>query len=437
MNAIKKLALFGGSPSQSKPFLFNNSIGNEEKRAVMQVLESGELSGFVASPGEQFYGGKKVRALQEEMAAFFGVKDAVAFNSATSGLHAAVYASGVAPGDEVITSPYTMSATSTAILMCGATPIFADIEDITFGLDPVSVESLITPQTRAILVVNIFGHAARLTELKEIADRHGLYLIEDNSQAPGAYHDTRYTGTVGHMGVFSFNRHKVMQSGEGGVVLTNDSALAERMSLFRNHGEVIAESLGVRDIANTAGLNLRMTEMEAAVALEQFKKLPALNKQRQELAECLDQSIKDIPFLEAPTVRETNGHVYYMYALKFDAEIAGFSRDAFVAAMLAEGCFVRGGYLRPTYLETIYQKKICFGADGFPFTANKRHKEISYHKGICPVCEDLDENKIVITAIMQPPQTFEDMRLFGIACEKMTHNSRLLREYGLKQVASS
>ena len=98
---------------------------------------------------------------------------------------------------------------------------------------------------------------------------------------------------------------------------------------------------------------------------------------------------------------------------------------------------MRGGYLRPTYLETIYQKKICFGADGFPFTANKRHKEISYHKGICPVCEDLDENKIVITAIMQPPQTFEDMRLFGIACEKMTHNSRLLREYGLKQVARS
>ena len=209
MNDVKKLALFGGVPSQSKPFSFNNSIGDEEKRAVMEVLESGELSGFVASPGEQFYGGKKVRALQEEMAAFFGTKNAVAFNSATSGLHAAVYATGVAPGDEVITSPYTMSATSTSILMCGATPIFADIEDKTFGLDPVSVESLITPQTKAILVVNIFGHSARLSELKQIADRHDLYLIEDNSQAPAALHNKQFTGTIGHMGIFSFNRHKV------------------------------------------------------------------------------------------------------------------------------------------------------------------------------------------------------------------------------------
>ena len=349
----------------------------------MEVMESGELSGFVASPGEQFYGGKKVRALQEAMANFFGSKSAVAFNSATSGLHAAVYAAGVAPGDEVITSPYTMSATSTVILMCGATPIFADIEDETFGIDPVSVEGLITPRTKAILVVNIFGHAARLTELKEIAEKHGLYLIEDNSQAPGAMHSKRYTGTIGDMGIFSFNRHKVMQSGEGGVVLTDDDALAQRMSLFRNHGEVIAESLEVMDISNTAGLNLRMTEMEAAVALEQFKKLITLNSQRQELAECLDHSVRDIPFLEAPVSREANGHVYYMYALKFDAAVAGFSRDAFVAAMLAEGTFVRGGYLRPTYLEKVYQQKICFGTQGFPFTANPRHRHIRYDKGIC------------------------------------------------------
>lgn len=435
MNEINKLALFGGTPSQDKPFSFNNSIGDAEKRAVMEVLDSGELSGFVASPGEQFYGGKKVRSLQEEMASFFDVNAAVAFNSATSGLHAAVYASGVAPGDEVITSPYTMSATSTAILMCGGTPVFADVEDKTFGIDPASVESLISPQTKAILVVNIFGHAARLAELKEIADRNGLYLIEDNSQAPGAIHNRRFTGTIGHMGIFSFNRHKVMQSGEGGVVLTDSQTLAEKMSLFRNHGEVIVDSLDMSDIANTAGLNLRMTEMEAAVALEQFKKLPILNKQRQELAECLDQSISDIPFLEAPLVRETNGHVYYMYALKFDAEKAGFSRDAFVAAMLAEGFFVRGGYLRPTYLESLYQKKICFGAGGFPFSANPRNKEIDYRKGLCPVCEDLDENKIVITAIMQPPQTMEDMELFGRTCEKMMNNSKLLNEYGQKQVA--
>ena len=183
---------------------------------------------------------------------------------------------GIGPGDEVITTPYTMSATTSAILMTGAVPIFADIEDETFGLDPESVLANITPQTKGILVVNLFGHPARLQALREIADRHQLFLIEDNAQAPDAECGGRKTGTIGDIGVFSFNRHKVMQSGEGGVLVTDDEDLMTKAALVRNHGECVVDGLGVRDIVNTVGLNYRMTEMEAAVAREQFRKMPPL-----------------------------------------------------------------------------------------------------------------------------------------------------------------
>jgi len=422
-------ALLGGPMiNPDRPFRFNSAIGDEEARAVQEVLASKELSGFIASPGEPFWGGPKVRELQDMMSAHFGVGHAVAVNSATSGLHCAMMACGLGPGDEVITSPYTMSATSTTVLMTGAVPVFADIEDRTFGIDPASVEANITPQTKAICAVNIFGHAARLLELREIADRHGLYLIEDNSQAPDAIHQGRKTATIGDIGIFSFNRHKVMQSGEGGVLITNNATLYEKAALFRNHGEAVVDAMGIEDIVNTAGLNLRMTEMEAAVAIEQFKKLPRLNAERIALADALTEALETVPAIVPPTVEAGDTHVYYMYAMKFDEKLAGMPRDLFADAMLAEGLFVRAGYLRPTYMEPLYQQKICFGTSGFPFTANPRNANLSYAPGLCPTCERLQDRELMITAVMQPPQTEEDMKLWAAGAEKvLSAKDKLLR----------
>lgn len=415
-----KPALLGGPKiNPDRPFRFNSAIGDEEARAVMEVLKSKELSGFIASPGAPFWGGPKVRALQERFAEHFGTRYAVAVNSATSALHCAMMAVGLGPGDEVVTSPYTMSATSTTVLMTGAVPIFADIEDETFGLDPASVEANITPHTKAICAVNIFGHAARLKELRAIADKHGLYLIEDNSQAPDAIHQGRLTGTIGHIGVFSFNRHKVMQSGEGGMLITDDETLFQKAALFRNHGEAVVEAMQIDDIVNTAGLNLRMTEMEAAVALEQFKKLPRLNAERIELANRLTQALSGIDGITPPAVVEGDRHVYYMYALKYDSRITGLPRDLFAEAMLAEGLFIRAGYLKPTYLEPMYQKKICLGPNGFPFSANPRGGNLSYAPGLCPTCERMQDKELMITSVMQPPQTLEDMDLWAIGVRKV------------------
>ena len=426
MTKADTLALLGGTPAYDRPFQFSNCIGAEEKAAAMRVLERGELSGFVATPNKMFWGGEEVRALQEAFVAHYGVKHALAFNSATSALHAAAAATGIGPGDEVITSPYTMSATSTTILMTGAVPVFADIEDETFGLDPASVEANITPQTKAIVVVNIFGHAARLGPLRAIADRHGLLLIEDNAQAPDATYRGRKTGTIGDMGIFSFNRHKVMQSGEGGVLVTNNDQLAMKASLVRNHGECVVADMGISDIVNTVGLNLRMTEIEAAIANEQFKKLPAMTRERVELADRLTQRLAHLPGITPPAVAKDCQHVYYVYVMRYDAKATGVPRDLFVKAVNAEGFQLRAGYVRPTYMEPVYQRKICFGPNGFPFSANPRNANLSYSKGLCPTCERLQDEELMLTAIMQPPQTEADMDTFVEVFDKVLRNKDAL-----------
>ncbi len=417
---MTKPAILGGDPVNTKVFPPYNTIGDEEKKAVMEVLESGELSGFIAAAIPEFNGGPKVKALEQAFCGYFDTKHAVSVNSATSGIYCMLMAMGVGPGDEVITSPYTMHATASSILQCGAVPIFADIEEDTFGLDPVSVKKNITENTKGILAVNIFGHAAMLNELKDVADQNDLWLLEDNAQAPaGIIEGGKFTATVGKAGVFSFNRHKTMQSGEGGVVITDDDSIAQKMRLVRNHGEAVVDAMEIEDIANTIGQNLRMTEMEAAVALCQFRKLDALNASRIKLAERLTEGLKDIAGITPPAVRNDCKHVYYFYVMKYDANKTGLSRDKFVKAVNAEGYYIREGYLRPIYLEPMFTQKICFGKGGYPFTANNRNNEIVYARGLCPVCEKLNDEKIVLTNIIYPPLTEQDMDGFISAIKKV------------------
>jgi len=201
------------------------------------------------------------------------VKHTVSMNSATSGLFAAMGAVGIGPGDEVIVPPYTMSATAMAPLIYGGIPVFADIEEKTFGLDPAAVRKAVTPRTKAIIAVNLFGHPARLDELLEIAKERHLFLVEDNAQGPLAEDQGRYAGTLGHIGVFSLNYHKHIHTGEGGMCVTQDDDLALRLQLIRNHGENAVGPLETSDLTNLIGFNFRMTEIQAAIGIEQLKSI--------------------------------------------------------------------------------------------------------------------------------------------------------------------
>jgi perosamine synthetase len=415
-------AILGGSPVRSEPLPLYNTIGEAEKSAVMEVLDSGILSGFAAQPNREHLGGVWIEALEDAFCQRFGSKYAIAVNSATTALHAALAATGIGSGDEVIVPPYTLCASATAVLYTGAVPIFADIDDEIFCLDPASVEANITPYTKGILVVNLYGHPAPLLELKKIADKHGLFLIEDNAQAPGATIDGRNTGTVGDAGIFSLNRHKTIQCGEGGIIITDDDMIATKARLIRNHGEKLVAAMGIEDIANTVGLNYRMTNMEAAVAKLQVEKLDELTAPRVEMAERIASRLADIPGIEPPTLRPDCTHVYYFFAMKYDENKTGLPRDIFTKAVQAEGFILTPGYEKPLYLEPVYQRRICFGQDGYPFSANPRIRQISYEKGICPVVERLHEKELMWTNITYPPLTVDDMDRFVDAIEKTLSN---------------
>lgn len=431
-----ELALLGGTPLRTDPLPPYNTIGKAEKDEVMKVLDSGELSGFIAYAGEEFYGGYQVQALEQQFKDYFGVKHAIAVNSATSGLHAALAATGIGPGDEVIVPPYTMSASATSVLFTGAVPIFADIEGETYCIDPAEVEKNITAQTKGIVAVNLFGHPANLDVLREIADKHDLFLLEDNAQAPAGKYKGRYTGTIGDFGVFSFNRHKTMQSGEGGVVICNDDHMAQKVRLMRNHGEVVVGPMGFTDIQNTVGLNYRMTEMEAAVARHQFAKIDDLNTTRIALADRITDNLSSIEGISPPITADDCKHVYYFYVMNYNEDIVGIPRSLFVEAVCAEGFPLRGGYVTPVYMEPVYQQKICFGSKGFPFTANPRNEEIKYKKGMCPVVENMYESTLLLTPFIYSPLTNDDMDAFTNAMKKVIANKDALLAFAAKKQAA-
>jgi perosamine synthetase len=363
----KSLALFGGSKIRLTPYPLHRTTGEEEKQAVLRVLESGVLSGFEGTHNEFFRGGREVKSLEAEWSEKFHVRNTVAFNSATSGLMAAVAAVGAGPGDEVIVTPFTMSGTVAGILANNAIPVFADIELATFNLDPLAVERRLTKRTKAILPVHIFGHPAPMGPLLDLARKHRIAVIEDAAQAPSARYHGRFAGTLGDIGVFSLNCNKHIQCGEGGLAVTNDDTLADRLRLIRNHAEaVIASGMPVRSLKNMLGFNLRMTELEAAVARSQMLKLDDLIARRLELVDYLNAKLRRFTGLRLPIVQPDCTHVYYRYAVALDQARIRIPASLFVQALNAEGLEFYVSYVKPLYLQPLFQEQIVHGDRGCP-----------------------------------------------------------------------
>jgi len=416
---MSHLAILGGEKIRTKLFPGYQVIGSEEEDSVRKVLNSGVLSKFIGVWCKDFYGGTEVRALEKEWAEMVGVKHAISVNSATSGLYAAVGAGRVGPGDEVIVSPYTMAASATAPLIFNAVPVFADIEKEYFCIDPDEFEKKITPRTKAIIVVDIFGQPYDAARINAIARKHGILVIEDAAQAPGAKYNGKWAGTLGDIGVYSLNYHKHIHSGEGGIVVTDNDELADRVRMIRNHAEAVALGRDMPNLENMVGFNFRMTEIEAAIARAQLKKLPGLLKQRQDNVKYLSEKLSGIPCLEPAKIREGCEHSFYVHPVSFNPDAAGVRRETFINAVKAElmpselreddGVLISCGYVKPLYLLPIYQKQIAYGSQGCPFKCPLYKGKVDYSKGVCPVCEEYHFEKLITHELMRPPITHKDL----------------------------
>jgi len=387
----ERLALLGGTKTVQLGFKRYNSIGQQEVEAAKRVIESGVLSQFLGVWHEDFYGGPKVREFERDCQEFFRVKHAVTVNSATSGLIAAVGGIGIEPGDEIIVSPWTMCASAAAILHWNAIPVFADIDRETFCLDPESVEANITPYTKAIMAVDIFGQPADMNALLAIATKHGLKVISDSAQAPSAMYKGKYAGTLANVGCYSLNYHKHIHTGEGGILVTDDDELAERLRLIRNHAEAVVADRPEITLTNMLGYNFRLGEIECAIGIEQLKKLEKLVATRQGIADRLSKGLRGLSGLCTPAVRSGCTHVYYYYPMVLDLRVLGVSRDKIHAALNAEGVPVGNRY-QNLHLLPIFQRKIAYGSKGFPWTSDICKREVDYGKGICPVAEELNDS---------------------------------------------
>jgi dTDP-4-amino-4,6-dideoxygalactose transaminase len=287
-------------------------IGEDEVRAVTEVLRSGTIAE-----------GQKVKDFETAFAKFTGTSFAVAVNSGTAALHAALLAHGIGPGDEVITTPFSFVATANSVLFTGAKPVFADIREDTFNIDPQNIVEKITPRTKAIIPVHLYGQSADMKAIMDIAEDKDLIIIEDACQAHGATFEGKSVGSFGE-GTFSFYPTKNMTTSEGGIITTNDKDVAEKARMIRSHGSK------QRYLHEMLGFNLRMTDIAAAIGLVQLGKIGDFNRARINNANYLTKSLQNIKGLILPHVDTRCGHVFHQYTVRIRGDL---SRDEVVTSL--------------------------------------------------------------------------------------------------------
>lgn len=328
----------------SKPY-----IGDEEKKNVMEVLESGML-----------VQGPKVEALEKKFTELCGVKHAIATSSGTTALHIALLAHGIGPGDEVITTPFTFIASTTTILFVGAKPVFVDVEKDTFNIDPAKIEQAITPRTKAILPVHLYGYVCDMKNLNEIAEKYNLVIIEDACQAVGAEYEGEVAGSFG-TGTFSLYATKNIMAGEGGMITTDDDYIADQSKLLRSHG------MRVRYYHEMLGYNFRMTDLHAAIGLAQFDRLRTFNEKRQANAQFLNENLNSVV---TPKVKPGYKHVWHQYTIRVNG---GRDRDAAIRALNEAGIGTGVFYPVPVHQQGYIRE--LMGEQSFP-VSEKLAKEV-------------------------------------------------------------
>ena len=351
-------------------------LGEEEKRAVLEVLESGMLAQ-----------GTRVAAFEKAFAYFIGVKHAIATSNGTTALHIALLALGIGPSDEVITSPFSFIATANAIKMVGATPIFVDVNHNTFNIDYHQIEPAITPKTKAILPVHLYGQSAEMDVISAIARKHNLSIIEDACQAHGAECDGKKVGSFG-TGCFSFYPTKNMTTGEGGMITTNDDHIAALARKLITHG---SEKKYYHDFI---GYNYRMTDIAAAIGIEQLKKLPFFNEQRRKNALYLTKRLRLIQGLVVPPINPK--HVFHQYTIRVTTEF-GKTRDELVQYLTDKGIGTAIFYPLPIHKQKAYSE---YNQMTFPHTEKIALEVLSLP--VHPFITEKDMDYIITTIEKSP-----------------------------------
>ena len=419
---IKKssLALYGGSKTISYKLSEFNFIDKKEINSVNKVLKSGKLSGFYANK-KNFSGGKYVQLFEKNIKNYFNTKYAITFNSWTSGLIACVGAINTEPGDEIILPSWTMSACAMAILHWGAIPVFADIDEETFNIDPKKIESKITRKTKAIMIVDIFGHPADFDPIKKIAKKYNLKIIEDAAQSIGSKYKKKYTGTYSDLGGFSFNAHKHIQTGEGGVVVTNNNFYAKKLRLIRNHGEVLVNDIK-KNLPNMIGYNFRPTEIDAAIGIEQLKKLKKIVFSRQKIAQKLINGLSKLPFILTPKIKNKCTHSFYVFGLKINTNLIKISIKKIYQALVAEGVPALSiGYMDIQKLP-IFKNKIAYGSKKFPWSINPDFNKYNYNKNLLPITERMNNQDLIKIGLCRHKFNNNDVKLIIKAFNKVWKN---------------
>jgi perosamine synthetase len=365
---MAKLAILGGMPVRTEPFMSRPHIDDNEKRLVNDCLEKKSFSRFIGSPSPDFrkhlslsskevvdlkdfwsvLGGEYVRRFEGAFAQKHGAAYAVCMNSATSCLTAGLIASGVQPGDEVVTTPFSFTATATAVALMGAKVKFADVDPQTYCMDISSLKAAVTEKTKAVIPVHLLGNAGHIVEISEFCRQEGMALIEDSAQALHARKNGTFLGTFGDIGVFSFQETKNIMTGEGGMAITNDPELAYRLRLIRNHGEAMVFDTDPSDRIRAAlGYNFRLPEILAALGYAQVQKLEFLNGIRKDNYEFLIKALGPFAYLRPQRVTNDQDEFYpYCIGIRFDLQEFGVHRDLFAQALRAEGIPVSTGFPR-------------------------------------------------------------------------------------------
>ena len=363
---MEQLAIFGGTPVRETPIYYGRQcIEQDDIDAVSDTLRSDLITC-----------GPRVAGLEKAICRVTGARYAVAVSNGTAALHLAAMAAGFGEGDEVIVSSITFAASSNCVLYCGAKPVFADIKDDTYNIDPESVRKLITPRTRGIVAVDFTGQAVELDELRAIAREHNLVLIEDAAHAIGTKYKGQPVGSIADMTCFSFHPVKTVTAGEGGAITTNDEATYKRLMRLRSHGITRNQDEMVHPTDDMwyneqveLGYNYRMTDFQAALLTSQIQKLERFKKRRREIVEMYDKAFSSMPEIVVQKEIPESDTTRHLYILRLNLDKLTCNRRQFFDALYAENTKPQVHYL-PVYWHSYYEK-------------------LGYPKGLCPNAEKL------------------------------------------------